>query len=93
MNTKLKEVFRGKVLNKAHTINIGVDRQGRPQEQASREPASGTAATGGAARAGAEFDHQAWPTSIIILGEQTQTFQLSPSLMFCPDTSPESRRQ
>jgi hypothetical protein len=25
MNTKLKEVFRGKVVNKAHTINTGVD--------------------------------------------------------------------
>ena len=25
MNLKLKEVFRGKVVNKAHTINTGVD--------------------------------------------------------------------
>lgn len=25
MNTKLKQVFRGKVVNKAHTINTGVD--------------------------------------------------------------------
>src|SRR6266511_1768910 len=25
MNTKLKRVFRGKVVNKAHTINTGVD--------------------------------------------------------------------
>ncbi|MFH0958333.1 MAG: anti-phage BREX system Lon protease BrxL, partial [Pseudomonadota bacterium] len=25
MNTKLKEVFKGKVVNKAHTINTGVD--------------------------------------------------------------------
>jgi predicted ATP-dependent Lon-type protease len=25
MNDKLKEVFRGKVVNKAHTINTGVD--------------------------------------------------------------------
>jgi len=25
MNQKLKEVFRGKVVNKAHTINAGVD--------------------------------------------------------------------
>src|SRR3990172_8361896 len=25
MNTKLKEIFRGKVVNKAHTINTGVD--------------------------------------------------------------------
>ena len=25
MNTKLKEIFKGKVVNKAHTINTGVD--------------------------------------------------------------------
>ena len=25
MNNKLKEIFRGKVVNKAHTINTGVD--------------------------------------------------------------------
>jgi len=25
MNTKLKEVFQGKIVNKAHTINTGVD--------------------------------------------------------------------
>lgn len=25
MNLKLKEIFRGKVVNKAHTINTGVD--------------------------------------------------------------------
>ena len=25
MNLKLKDVFRGKVVNKAHTINTGVD--------------------------------------------------------------------
>ena len=25
MNSKLKEIFRGKVVNKAHTINTGVD--------------------------------------------------------------------
>ena len=25
MNEKLKEIFRGKVVNKAHTINTGVD--------------------------------------------------------------------
>lgn len=25
MNTKLKEIFRGKVVNKAHTIGAGVD--------------------------------------------------------------------
>ena len=25
MNAKLKEVFKGKVVNKAHTINTGVD--------------------------------------------------------------------
>ena len=25
MNTKLKEIFRGKVVNKAHTLNTGVD--------------------------------------------------------------------
>ena len=25
MNDKLKEILRGKVVNKAHTINIGVD--------------------------------------------------------------------
>jgi ATP-dependent Lon protease len=25
MNTKLKDIFKGKVVNKAHTINTGVD--------------------------------------------------------------------
>jgi len=25
MNTKLKDAFKGKVVNKAHTINTGVD--------------------------------------------------------------------
>ncbi len=25
MNTELKDIFKGKVVNKAHTINAGVD--------------------------------------------------------------------